>query len=176
MTHSFCSENVLVDGSRWARRRNFSVLQAEFDAGRLFIDTSAALRDEPAALVAAAGRGGGLIGAGDETRGVCWVNACCAPRWGVGGDEPPVALAIEALTPSAKSLTGATPRSAPAPGPILTPPSSQPFSQRQTPRHAIVIGPGAGADLRSEEHTSELQSHLNLVCRLLLEKKKKTLR
>src|SRR5690242_21100846 len=29
------------------------------------------------------------------------------------------------------------------------------------------------APLRSEEHTSELQSHVNLVCRLLLEKKKK---
>src|SRR5467141_5407220 len=29
------------------------------------------------------------------------------------------------------------------------------------------------ADSRSEEHTSELQSHLNIVCRLLLEKKKK---
>src|SRR5260370_12123067 len=29
--------------------------------------------------------------------------------------------------------------------------------------------------IRSEEHTSELQSHLNLVCRLLLEKKKKQL-
>src|SRR5260370_5441797 len=29
------------------------------------------------------------------------------------------------------------------------------------------------AESRSEEHTSELQSHLNLVCRLLLEKKKK---
>src|SRR5260370_24202204 len=29
------------------------------------------------------------------------------------------------------------------------------------------------AAARSEEHTSELQSHLNLVCRLLLEKKKK---
>src|SRR5260370_232734 len=28
---------------------------------------------------------------------------------------------------------------------------------------------------RSEEHTSELQSHLNLVCRLLLEKKKQRL-
>src|SRR5260370_31142379 len=27
-------------------------------------------------------------------------------------------------------------------------------------------------EARSEEHTSELQSHLNLVCRLLLEKKK----
>src|SRR5260370_16329154 len=35
--------------------------------------------------------------------------------------------------------------------------------------------PGDGfmpKDTRSEEHTSELQSHLNLVCRLLLEKKK----
>src|SRR5260370_23370665 len=31
--------------------------------------------------------------------------------------------------------------------------------------------PGEPHD-RSEEHTSELQSHLNLVCRLLLEKKK----
>src|SRR5438477_4897407 len=29
------------------------------------------------------------------------------------------------------------------------------------------------SDQRSEEHTSELQSHVNLVCRLLLEKKKK---
>src|SRR5260370_29934820 len=34
---------------------------------------------------------------------------------------------------------------------------------------AWVMG---GARSRSEEHTSELQSHLNLVCRLLLEKKK----
>src|SRR5260370_14939113 len=33
--------------------------------------------------------------------------------------------------------------------------------------------PGHGSS-RSEEHTSELQSHLNLVCRLLLEKKKLT--
>src|SRR5690606_40245218 len=32
-----------------------------------------------------------------------------------------------------------------------------------------VVGPGRG---RSEEHTSELQSRENLVCRLLLEKKK----
>src|SRR5260370_21822453 len=44
----------------------------------------------------------------------------------------------------------------------------------------VILGQGdvgtfAGAhysDVRSEEHTSELQSHLNLVCRLLLEKKK----
>src|SRR5260370_4765514 len=33
---------------------------------------------------------------------------------------------------------------------------------------------GSGMVQRSEEHTSELQSHLNLVCRLLLEKKKRT--
>src|SRR2546430_12090913 len=31
-----------------------------------------------------------------------------------------------------------------------------------------------GTGIRSEEHTSELQSQSNLVCRLLLEKKKKT--
>src|SRR5690242_21476370 len=31
-----------------------------------------------------------------------------------------------------------------------------------------------GDQHRSEEHTSELQSHVNLVCHLLLEKKKKT--
>src|SRR5260221_9551849 len=33
----------------------------------------------------------------------------------------------------------------------------------------------AAACRRSEEHTSELQSHSDLVCRLLLEKKKKTI-
>src|SRR2546430_13012959 len=34
------------------------------------------------------------------------------------------------------------------------------------------VGPNEGAPSRSEEHTSELQSQSNLVCRLLLEKKK----
>src|SRR3989454_4572165 len=34
-------------------------------------------------------------------------------------------------------------------------------------------GPSEVVDPRSEEHTSELQSPCNLVCRLLLEKKKK---
>src|SRR5256885_12295720 len=37
-------------------------------------------------------------------------------------------------------------------------------------RHALV--PVVTRDVRSEEHTSELQSPCNLVCRLLLEKKK----
>src|SRR5260370_15255196 len=38
--------------------------------------------------------------------------------------------------------------------------------------HRDVTGPSIVLRIRSEEHTSELQSHLNLVCRLLLEKKK----
>src|SRR5256885_4992029 len=37
----------------------------------------------------------------------------------------------------------------------------------------IALGPRIGDAERSEEHTSELQSPCNLVCRLLLEKKKK---
>src|SRR5689334_24442854 len=45
----------------------------------------------------------------------------------------------------------------------------------------IVVGEqheavGAGSALRSEEHTSELQSQVHLVCRLLLEKKKACVR
>src|SRR5690606_41321463 len=42
-------------------------------------------------------------------------------------------------------------------------------AQRGPPRTRHLVAPGAG---RSEEHTSELQSRENLVCRLLLEKKK----
>src|SRR5260370_8963266 len=37
-----------------------------------------------------------------------------------------------------------------------------------------VVSVSLRVESRSEEHTSELQSHLNLVCRLLLEKKNKT--
>src|SRR5438034_8109897 len=37
----------------------------------------------------------------------------------------------------------------------------------------VAISRDPKAHLRSEEHTSELQSHSDLVCRLLLEKKKK---
>src|SRR5260370_28623975 len=58
--------------------------------------------------------------------------------------------------------------------PVLTIGESPPHAQsahqgrweqlNDLPRHAVV-------SQRSEEHTSELQSHLNLVCRLLLEKK-----
>src|SRR5260370_39196337 len=48
--------------------------------------------------------------------------------------------------------------------------------------HLVHFGGGMSGHIklissrRSEEHTSELQSHLNLVCRLLLEKKKTTIK
>src|SRR5256885_5700746 len=46
-------------------------------------------------------------------------------------------------------------------------PLSRPWRCSSTPRARM-------SSARSEEHTSELQSPCNLVCRLLLEKKKKT--
>src|SRR6266436_9623697 len=56
-----------------------------------------------------------------------------------------------------------------------------PISTLQCKTRRIDFGVAGGAgrvlpvlgELRSEEHTSELQSRLHLVCRLLLEKKKK---
>src|SRR2546422_3433776 len=54
------------------------------------------------------------------------------------------------------------------------------FGEDNVPREAITMGVATILDgardevglMRSEEHTSELQSRLHLVCRLLLEKKK----
>src|SRR2546430_4078096 len=55
-------------------------------------------------------------------------------------------------------------------------------SEPESPREPRCAGPGPDVvepdqgrhdDERSEEHTSELQSQSNLVCRLLLEKKKR---
>src|SRR5438034_2979343 len=52
-------------------------------------------------------------------------------------------------------------------------------SQRQNGRQKVVYERTRARrvfTMRSEEHTSELQSHSDLVCRLLLEKKKKRIR
>src|SRR5690606_41199135 len=48
--------------------------------------------------------------------------------------------------------------------------SSQPT--RHNWRHCAIVSHSSKRTIRSEEHTSELQSRENLVCRLLLEKKK----
>src|SRR5260221_7571731 len=46
------------------------------------------------------------------------------------------------------------------------------YSERCVRTHKVIVG-APPLQMRSEEHTSELQSHSDLVCRLLLEKKKK---
>src|SRR5205809_6228272 len=53
-------------------------------------------------------------------------------------------------------------------------PRSRRRGRAHHPRPGVRDGPRAShGTVRSEEHTSELQSRLHLVCRLLLEKKKK---
>src|SRR5260370_29370803 len=69
------------------------------------------------------------------------------------------AVATLLLAPSAPVAAQWAPR--PTAG-VAKKPGNLPDAQALTPR--------------SEEHTSELQSHLNLVCRLLLEKKNQTRR
>src|SRR5258706_11528123 len=46
------------------------------------------------------------------------------------------------------------------------------LNARYHEQEAYIIGQAGGAGAKSEEHTSELQSLTNIVCRLLLEKKK----
>src|SRR2546430_4011562 len=65
---------------------------------------------------------------------------------------------------------------------IMTPRQVKEFAEHKEADFAIGV-PGVGRfrtnvyqQRRSEEHTSELQSQSNLVCRLLLEKKKTTVR
>src|SRR3712207_7054341 len=58
--------------------------------------------------------------------------------------------------------------------PAASPPR-RPGAGRRPPWPHCRRPDGSGAGTRSEEHTSELQSRQYLVCRLLLEKKKKQL-
>src|SRR5205085_12590295 len=63
-------------------------------------------------------------------------------------------------------------RSSSPPTPPSTPPSSPPSPRPQPPGTArLTVTVAGGNGPRSEEHTSELQSQSNVVCRLLLEKK-----
>src|SRR2546430_13258789 len=86
-------------------------------------------------------------------------------------------------------MTAPPPNPSPSPPPPPSPPPLQlalrPPLGRQVPaphrrhRQRTLVGrahqshPCGAGTCRSEEHTSELQSQSNLVCRLLLEKKKK---
>src|SRR2546430_9332281 len=53
------------------------------------------------------------------------------------------------------------------------PPLDGPYADMLRAIRVIAADPPPRYTIRSEEHTSELQSQSNLVCRLLLEKKKK---
>src|SRR2546422_7504675 len=59
----------------------------------------------------------------------------------------------------------------PRPGPVLLQKVGVLFTLSRASLHFSDVIP-SGVSLRSEEHTSELQSRLHLVCRLLLEQKK----
>src|SRR5205807_9174046 len=60
----------------------------------------------------------------------------------------------------------------PAPHPLGEPSRPQPGRSARC-KKLRLMGEAQGVAYRSEEHTSELQSPCNLVCRLLLEKKKR---
>src|SRR5438034_9619260 len=57
--------------------------------------------------------------------------------------------------------------------PVCGPPPVTPFTCQDTAVFRLPVTVAINC-VRSEEHTSELQSHSDLVCRLLLEKKKQT--
>src|SRR2546430_17291608 len=75
------------------------------------------------------------------------------------------------------ATTEISPLPLPAPLPIsrATFPKSSPESAPSATSEPPVKSRAVGSNVRSEEHTSELQSQSNLVCRLLLEKKKNPL-
>src|SRR6267378_6523110 len=83
-------------------------------------------------------------------------------------DTPTICNALEIVAP-ARRLVGYTTKPLVCPFPDLPPMVG--YARTTTIRS--VLASGLTAAERSEEHTSELQSRRDLVCRLLLEKKKK---
>src|SRR5438309_4527579 len=64
-------------------------------------------------------------------------------------------------------------RTAPNAHPVIPSASPSPTSHQRRRRLRAIVSRSLSRCSRSEEHTSELQSQFHLVCRLLLEKKKK---
>src|SRR5690606_39681181 len=108
----------------------------------------------------------------------------CLPR-----TSPRPALRLRAAAPTpTRSLRDALPishppplsRGGPNPGDPMTdqpvspaPPTGRAAQWRAAADVVEAMNEGCGQRKRSEEHTSELQSREKLVCRLLLEKKKR---
>src|SRR5690242_21595797 len=83
-------------------------------------------------------------------------------------------LSLHDALPISRSSASASFRSHPRTPHARSRPRSRPATDTSTrPRCTATSAASArrSAPRRSEEHTSELQSHVNLVCRLLLEKK-----
>src|SRR6266567_5375543 len=105
------------------------------------------------------------------------VSTSTRPRTHSPATPPSSSVRTAASTPSTRTVRRGTGngargnderrrRAVPGrPGPLLRHPR-HPLPRRRTDERQRTQG-------RSEEHTSELQSQSNLVCRLLLEKKKK---
>src|SRR5882762_7677951 len=99
------------------------------------------------------------------------VDGAGSGEQGAAAPKPaPTASATPARTqPAAPPTPGAAPADATR---VKASPLAKRIAKDAGVDLKLVQGSGPGGR-RSEEHTSELQSHLNLVCRLLLEKKKK---
>src|SRR5260370_42380437 len=91
----------------------------------------------------------------------------CAARAFDGALEGVPSCAVLAIVPPDCACRSPT-RTSEKPGRHFDPSETKPRIAADTKKAALSL-----INFRSEEHTSELQSHLNLVCRLLLEKKKK---
>src|SRR5215475_14885664 len=108
-------------------------------------------------------------------------HAVTPPAAGTRGSNPrttapaahrPAAISEPASPSPSTATTSGSVLIAPPPGPGA--PRSRSAGGRAWPaRRRPDHGPSPPRRSRSEEHTSELQSRENLVCRLLLEKKKK---
>src|SRR2546430_4629347 len=83
--------------------------------------------------------------------------------------RPPRSTLFPYTTLFRSPSTGSPPRRRRNP---VRPPARAPLSRAGLSRGAVISAAGGARDGRSEEHTSELQSQSNIVCRLLLEKKK----
>src|SRR2546422_1845939 len=100
-----------------------------------------------------------------------WRKASMALRWVVG---------LNSVSKNRRSFSSSRSIRSPTRSKLAMPRSFHPgtlkFRYYRNAARLSQGGPGACSSslaLRSEEHTSELQSRLHLVCRLLLEKKKK---
>src|SRR2546426_5899675 len=120
-----------------------------------------------------------------RARGGVWYSAAADTRggWAPDGTDgwPRAAVAAGGSDPRRRRDSGSQRSSSPDQLPGRRAPRRQPVQPRlaslRTKSSPHIIASVTGSRYRrSEEHTSELQSPCNLVCRLLLEKKKRIIK